>query len=141
MIVSPEKEQIRDTLRAFAQEQLAPKAAQWDMTAQFSREELRALGELGVCGMVVPETGSGAPDGASRRLPQGRRPPLSERKLFASEMAEKVCSDAIQIHGGYGYVSDFPVKRIYLDVRVCQIYEGASDIRRLVIGRSLSAAS
>ena len=69
------------------------------------------------------------------------RPCLKEAsmaKLFASEMAEKVCSDAIQIHGGYGYVSDFPVERIYRDVRVCQIYEGASDIQRLVIGRSLS---
>ena len=68
------------------------------------------------------------------------RPCLKEAsmaKLFASEMAEKVCSDAIQIHGGYGYVSDFPVERIYRDVRVCQIYEGASDIQRLVIGRSL----
>lgn len=62
----------------------------------------------------------------------------SMAKLFASEMAEKVCSDAIQIHGGYGYVSDFPVERIYRDVRVCQIYEGASDIQRLVIGRSLA---
>jgi butyryl-CoA dehydrogenase len=48
----------------------------------------------------------------------------SMAKLFASEMAEKVCSDAIQIHGGYGYVNDFPVERIYRDVRVCQIYEG-----------------
>ena len=69
------------------------------------------------------------------------RPCLKEAsmaKLFASEMAEKVCSDAIQIHGGYGYVSDFPVERIYRDVRVCQIYEGASDIQRLVIGRSLA---
>ena len=68
------------------------------------------------------------------------RPCLKEAsmaKLFASEMAEKVCSDAIQIHGGYGYVSDFPVERIYRDVRVCQIYEGASDIQRMVIGRSL----
>ena len=63
----------------------------------------------------------------------------SMAKLFASEMAERVCSDAIQIHGGYGYVSDFPVERIYRDVRVCQIYEGASDIQRLVIGRSLVA--
>ncbi|MDO8931185.1 MAG: acyl-CoA dehydrogenase family protein [Rhodocyclaceae bacterium] len=63
----------------------------------------------------------------------------SMAKLFASEMAEKVCSDAIQIHGGYGYVSDFPVERIYRDVRVCQIYEGASDIQRLVIGRALTA--
>jgi len=61
----------------------------------------------------------------------------SMAKLFASETAEKVCSDAIQIHGGYGYVSDFPVERIWRDVRVCQIYEGASDIQRLVIGRAL----
>ena len=65
----------------------------------------------------------------------------SMAKLFASEMAEKVCSDAIQIHGGYGYVADFPVERIYRDVRVCQIYEGASDIQRLVIGRALGAES
>ena len=62
----------------------------------------------------------------------------SMAKLFASEMAEKVCSDAIQVHGGYGYVTDFPVERIYRDVRVCQIYEGASDIQRLVIGRALA---
>ena len=61
----------------------------------------------------------------------------SMAKLFASEMAERVCSDAIQIHGGYGYVSDFPVERLWRDVRVTQIYEGASDIQRLVIGRTL----
>lgn len=75
-------------------------------------------------------------------LKDAGRPCLKEAsmaKLFASEMAEKVCSDAIQIHGGYGYVSDFPVERIYRDVRVCQIYEGASDIQRLVIGRALAA--
>jgi alkylation response protein AidB-like acyl-CoA dehydrogenase len=68
------------------------------------------------------------------------RPCLTEAsmaKLFASEMAEKVCSDAIQIHGGYGYLSDFPVERIYRDVRVCQIYEGTSEIQRMVIARGL----
>jgi butyryl-CoA dehydrogenase len=59
-------------------------------------------------------------------------------KLFASEMAERVCSDAIQVHGGYGYVADFPVERIWRDVRVCQIYEGTSDIQRMLIGRALS---
>ncbi|MCX8115244.1 MAG: acyl-CoA dehydrogenase family protein, partial [Burkholderiaceae bacterium] len=59
-------------------------------------------------------------------------------KLFASEMAERVCSDAIQIHGGYGYVADFPVERIYRDVRVTQIYEGTSDIQRMLIGRALA---
>ena len=58
-------------------------------------------------------------------------------KLFASEMAEKVCSAAIQTLGGYGYLADFPVERIYRDVRVCQIYEGTSDIQRLVIARNL----
>jgi hypothetical protein len=74
-------------------------------------------------------------------LRDAKRPCLKEAsmaKLFASEMAERVCSDAIQIHGGYGYVNDFPVERIYRDVRVCQIYEGASDIQRLVIGRAIA---
>ena len=58
-------------------------------------------------------------------------------KLFASEMAEEVCSDAIQIHGGYGYLQDFPVERIYRDVRVTQIYEGTSEIQKLVISREI----
>jgi butyryl-CoA dehydrogenase len=74
-------------------------------------------------------------------LRDARRPCLKEAsmaKLFASEMAERVCSDAIQIHGGYGYLADFPVERIYRDVRVCQIYEGTSDIQRLVISRALA---
>ena len=70
------------------------------------------------------------------------RPCLREAsmaKLFASEMAERVCSDAIQIHGGYGYVEDFPVERLYRDVRVCQIYEGTSDVQRMVIARQLDS--
>ncbi len=69
------------------------------------------------------------------------RPCLKEAamaKLFASEMAERVCSDAIQVFGGYGYVNDFPVERIWRDVRVCQIYEGTSDIQKILIGRALS---
>jgi len=63
----------------------------------------------------------------------------SMAKLFATEMAERVCSDALQVLGGYGYVTDFPVERIYRDVRVCQIYEGTSDIQRMVIARALSS--
>nr|WP_295130519.1 acyl-CoA dehydrogenase family protein [uncultured Roseateles sp.] len=59
-------------------------------------------------------------------------------KLFATEMAERVCSDAIQVHGGYGYLSDFPVERIYRDVRVCQIYEGTSEVQKILIGRALA---
>ncbi len=69
------------------------------------------------------------------------RPCLKEAamaKLFASEMAEKVCSAAIQTLGGYGYVNDFPLERIYRDVRVCQIYEGTSDIQKLLIQRALA---
>ena len=62
----------------------------------------------------------------------------SMAKMFASEMAEKVCSDAIQIHGGCGYTDESPVERIARDVRVCQIYEGANDIQRLVIGRTIA---
>jgi alkylation response protein AidB-like acyl-CoA dehydrogenase len=62
----------------------------------------------------------------------------SMAKMFASEAAEKIASDAIQIHGGVGYTSDFPVERIYRDVRISQIYEGANDIQRLVIGRTIA---
>ena len=61
----------------------------------------------------------------------------SQAKLFASEMAERVCSRALQTLGGYGYLNDFPLERIYRDVRVCQIYEGTSDIQRMVIARNL----
>lgn len=60
----------------------------------------------------------------------------SMAKLFASEMAEKVCSDAIQIHGGYGYLSDFPVEKYYRDARVLQIYEGSSEVQKMLISRA-----
>ncbi len=76
-------------------------------------------------------------------LKDAGRPCLTEAsmaKLFASEMAERVCSAAIQIHGGCGYTDETPVERIYRDVRITQIYEGANDIQRLVIGRSIAAA-
>ena len=63
----------------------------------------------------------------------------SMAKLYASEMAERVCSNAIQTFGGYGYLSDFPVERYWRDVKVCQIYEGTSDVQRIVIGRAIAA--
>jgi len=74
-------------------------------------------------------------------LKDAGRPCLKEAamaKLYASEMAERVCSGAIQVFGGYGYVSDFPVERIYRDVRVCQIYEGTSEVQKILIGRALA---
>ena len=62
----------------------------------------------------------------------------SQAKLFASEIAERVCSSAIQIHGGYGYLEDYPVERLYRDARITQIYEGSSEIQRLLIARQLA---
>jgi len=78
---------------------------------------------------------------AARQRDSGR-PSMNESsmaKLFAAEVAEKICNSAIQIHGGYGYLDDCPVERIYRDVRVCKIYEGTSEIQRLVIGRHLAS--
>ena len=197
MLLSAEQSLIRDTMRSFARDELAPNAARWDREHHFPRDALHALGELGALGMVVAEDWGGAAGRigmaaqaigmarsgfeaalvfARERVAFGKpiaehqavnfkladmatnieaarqlvwhaaalrddgQPCLKEAsmaKLFASEMAERVCSDAIQIHGGYGYVADFPVERIYRDVRVCQIYEGTSEIQRLVIGRAL----
>ncbi len=74
------------------------------------------------------------------RLKEAGQPCLTEAsmaKLFSSEMTERVCSQALQVFGGYGYLKDFPIERIYRDARICQIYEGTSDIQRLVIARSL----
>ncbi|NBA97603.1 acyl-CoA dehydrogenase family protein [Pseudomonas sp. R5(2019)] len=74
------------------------------------------------------------------RLKSAGLPCLSEAsqaKLFASEMAERVCSKAVQIHGGYGYLEDYPVERYYRDARITQIYEGSSEIQRLLIAREL----
>ncbi|MNZ31735.1 Acyl-CoA dehydrogenase [compost metagenome] len=74
------------------------------------------------------------------RLKSAGLPCLSEAsqaKLFASEMAEQVCSSAIQIHGGYGYLEDYPVERYYRDARITQIYEGTSEIQRMLIAREL----
>jgi len=68
------------------------------------------------------------------------RPALKEAsmaKLFAAEMTERVCSEALQTLGGYGYLADYPIERIYRDARVCRIYEGTSDVQRMLIARSL----
>ena len=81
---------------------------------------------------------------SAARLRDANEPCLKQAsmaKLFASEAAEKICSDAIQVLGGYGYLRDFPVERIARDVRVAQIYEGTSDIQRIVIAREINAGS
>ena len=79
---------------------------------------------------------------SAARLKDAGQPCLEQAcmaKLFASETAEAVCSIAIQTFGGYGYLADFPVERIWRDARVCQIYEGTSDIQKIIIGRGLVA--
>ena len=58
-------------------------------------------------------------------------------KLFASEVGMRACSAAIQIHGGYGYLRDYPVERYFRDVKLTEIGEGTSDIQRLIISREL----
>ncbi|GAA4365490.1 acyl-CoA dehydrogenase family protein [Kangiella marina] len=76
------------------------------------------------------------------QLRDAEKPCLKEAcmaKLFASEVAEKVCSDAIQVLGGYGYLKDYPVERIYRDVRIAQIYEGTSEVQKMVIARAISS--
>ncbi len=81
---------------------------------------------------------------AAARLRDEGEPALrmaSMAKLNASEMAEEVCSDAMQIHGGNGYIADYAVTRYYRDVRICKIYEGTSDIQRLVIARSIAESN
>jgi alkylation response protein AidB-like acyl-CoA dehydrogenase len=88
--------------------------------------------------LKVPATEAGFR--AAARLRDAGVPCLSEAsqaKLFASETAEWVCSKAVQVHGGYGYLEDYPVERHYRDARITQIYEGTSEIQRLLIARSL----
>jgi hypothetical protein len=68
---------------------------------------------------------------------QGVPTEASMIKLFASEMAEKVCSEAIQIHGGYGFLSEYPVEKFYRDARVLQIYEGSSEVQKILISRAI----
>jgi len=63
----------------------------------------------------------------------------SMAKLFASQMSERVCSAAIQVHGGYGYVADFPVEKFYRDARVFQIYDGTNEVQKILISRELAA--
>jgi alkylation response protein AidB-like acyl-CoA dehydrogenase len=159
---------LRDVARDFAREWLAPHAAERDREEKFQAElgKLGFTGmlvpeEYGGAGadhvgygLVMEEIAAG--EGAVATIlsvqnsvgcmpvrqygsdEQKRRFLEPMAKLFASEMAERVASDAIQIHGGYGYVADFPVERIYRDVRVFQIYEGTSDIQRLVIAREIA---
>ena len=125
---------------AFAASLLADLAAsQADLASPSGLERLaRRACAAGALAATAAGAMEGLPTAARRDAGEPCIKEASMAKLFASEMAERVASDAIQIHGGYGYVADFPVERIYRDVRVCQIYEGTSDIQRLVIAREIA---
>jgi alkylation response protein AidB-like acyl-CoA dehydrogenase len=61
----------------------------------------------------------------------------SMAKLMASEVAVRVCDEAVQLHGGYGFIKDYPVEKFYRDVKLCTIGEGTSEIQRLIIAREI----
>ena len=61
----------------------------------------------------------------------------SMAKLMASEVAVRVCDEAVQLHGGYGFIKDYPVEKYYRDVKLCTIGEGTSEIQRLIIAREI----
>ena len=113
MILTDDQRAVRDMSREFAQNELAPHAAEWDRASALPDAIVTQMGELGLLGMVVPEEWGG------------------------SYTDYVVCSKAIQIHGGYGFLEDYPVERHYRDARVTQIYEGTSEVQRMLIRRSL----
>jgi alkylation response protein AidB-like acyl-CoA dehydrogenase len=136
---------VVDMARKFSQERLAPLAAERAKAKRIEPEVIAEMGELGFLGattsadwggsdldsvtyaMVLEEIAAGEPALEAACM----------AKLFASEAAEAVCTAAIQTLGGYGYLADYPVERIYRDVRVCQIYEGTSDVQKIILQRML----
>jgi alkylation response protein AidB-like acyl-CoA dehydrogenase len=118
----------RQMARQFAKKELAPEGAERDRVPRFPREAFAKMAEQLMVLRAAASKDAGEPCLKA----------ASMAKLFASEAAERICFAAIRIHGGYGYLNDFPVERIYRDVRVCSIYEGASEIQRLVISRQLA---
>lgn len=152
MLPTPTQAAIRDAVRLYAQDRIRPRSAEFERAGGYPPELFRELAELGLFGMTAPEDVGGAgadyvsyalalmelaaADGALSTIVS-----IQNGLLVASETAETVCSGALQTLGGYGYLEEFGVAKIYRDVRVCQIYEGTSDIQRMVIARALQGAS
>jgi alkylation response protein AidB-like acyl-CoA dehydrogenase len=155
LILSESHTAVREMVRAYAQKEIRPRSLAFEKAGGYPARLFVELAELGLKGMTAPEEVGGAAtdyvsyalaliepaaaaDGAS--LKDAGIPCLKEAsmaKLIDSETAELVCSGAIQTLGGYGYLEEFGIAKIYRDVRVCQLYEGTSDIQRMVIARTL----
>jgi alkylation response protein AidB-like acyl-CoA dehydrogenase len=118
---------FRDAIRAIVQDKITPRAAEIDETGEYPWDVRRLLGEQDILGLPFEER--------SERQP-GKYTPMAE--LFASDTAMDVTVDAVQILGGYGYVSDYPVERMVRDAKITQIYEGTNEIQRVVIARAMS---
>ncbi len=135
MILTDDQRAVRDMAREFTKNELAPHAGAWDEAIAQHQSFANMLADI--------HTRLNAPRLLTLRA-AGRRTQgvaclsdASQAKLYASEMAEFVCSKAIQIHGGDGFLEDYPVERHYRDARVTQIYEGTSEVQRMLIARSL----
>lgn len=137
---------LADTVRRAAREKIAPLAASIDERGEFNREVAALLWDLGLMTLTFPPRHGGlerdkgtALCRAARLFDEGRRNTklASMAKVFASDAAMKITTDAIQVFGGYGYMRDFPVERMFRDAKLTQIFEGANQIQRLVIAREI----
>ncbi len=183
--LTKEQKMIRDEVRHFARNEIAPQAAELERTGDYPYAIMEKMAELGLMGLPFPEEYGGmGGDWVSLHLAieelsradanfgalidvttsvvgqelfvfgtedqkqkylipmlkdQGRQHAFeaSAAKLFASEMAEKAASDALQIHGGYGFMEEYPVSRYYKGIKLLQIVEGTSEVQRMLIARTL----
>ena len=135
MILTDDQRAVRDMAREFAKNELAPHAGAWDKAIAQHQSIANMLADMHTrLNAAQPLTLHAA---ALRTQGVACLSEASQAKFYASEMAEFVCAKAIQIHGGYGFLEDYPVERYYRDARVTQIYEGTSEVQRMLIARSL----
>ena len=135
MILTDDQRAVRDMAREFAQNELAPHAGAWDKPIAQHQSIANMLADmhtrLNAARLLTLHAAALRTQGVACLSE------ASQAKLYASKMAEFVCSKAIQIHGGYGFLEDYPVERHYRDARITQIYEGTSEVQRMLIARSL----
>ena len=131
MILTDDQRAVRDMAREFAQKELAPHAGAWDKPIAQHQSIADMHTRLNTARLLTLHAAGPRTQGVACLSE------ASQAKLYASEMAEFVCSKAIQIHGGHGFLEDYPVERHHRDARVTQIYEGTSEVQRMLIARSL----
>jgi alkylation response protein AidB-like acyl-CoA dehydrogenase len=151
--LNDEQLMIQSMVRDFSREVIAPTAAERDKNKALPAENLKRLAELGFMGMMVAPEYNGSGADMATEIEAGRQLMLSAAamkdrgvnfsmqasmaKLYASEMVNRVTARAVQMHGGYGFIREYPVERFYRDARVFTIYEGPSEIQRIVISNHI----